>query len=158
VHARALLTSTLEGSSRYIQADLSEPDEIMNSREVRETFDLSRPVALCLLTVIHFIQDDDEALRIVRRLMDPLPSGSYLALSTINIESAAGPVRAAVKKHNEHGIKSKGRTTAQITGFFDGLELTDPGVVPVHHWRPDDEAREVDDTQVSIYGGLARKP
>ncbi|RFS81263.1 SAM-dependent methyltransferase [Actinomadura spongiicola] len=158
VHARALLTSTPEGSSRYIQADLADPEAIMNAPEVRESFDMTRPVALCLLTVIHFVQDDDEARRIVRRLMEPLPSGSYLALSTINIESAAGPVRAAVAKHNEHGIRSKGRTTAQITGFFDGLELTDPGVVPVHHWRPDDEAKKIDDTQVSIYGGLARKP
>ncbi|MGH3241671.1 MAG: SAM-dependent methyltransferase [Spirillospora sp.] len=158
VHARALLTSTPEGHSRYIQADLSEPDDILTAPVVHETLDLDRPVALCLLTVIHFVHDDDEAQRVVRKLLEPLPSGSYLALSTINIESAAGPVRDAVKKHNEHGIRSKGRTTAQITSFFDGLDLVEPGVVPVHHWRPDAEARTIDDSQVSIYGGLARKP
>ncbi|TYB44851.1 SAM-dependent methyltransferase [Actinomadura chibensis] len=156
-HARALLTSTPEGRSRYIEADLSDPDAIMTAPEVLDTLDLSKPVALCLIAVIHFIHDDDEALRIVRRLLEPLPSGSYLALSTINLDSAARPV-AAVKKHNEHGIKSKGRTTEQITRFFDGLDMVEPGVVPAHHWRPDEEARRIDDSQVSIYGGLGRKP
>ncbi|TMQ91233.1 SAM-dependent methyltransferase [Actinomadura soli] len=157
VHARALLTSTPEGRSRYIQADLGEPDAILTAPEVHETLNLDEPVALCLLTVIHFIPDDDQALRIVRRLLEPLPSGSFLALSTINIESAAKPLNA-LKKHNEHGIRAKGRTMAQITSFFDGLELVEPGVTAVHHWRPDDEARKINDSQVSIYGGLARKP
>ncbi|MFI0406779.1 SAM-dependent methyltransferase [Actinomadura sp. 3N508] len=157
VHARALLTSTPEGRSRYIQADLSEPDAILTAPELHETLNLNEPVALCLLTVIHFIPDDDKAQGVVRRLLEPLPSGSFLALSTINIESAAQPSRA-LQKHNEHGIRAKGRTKAQITRFFDGLELVEPGVTAVHHWRPDDEARKIDDTQVSVYGGVARKP
>lgn len=158
VHARALLTSTPEGRSRYIQADLSDPDAILTAPEVREALDLSRPVALCLIAVVHFINDDDEANAVVRRLLEPLPSGSYLALSAINIESAAVPVRAAIREYNARGIKSKGRTTAQIKSYFDGMELVDPGVTPAHHWRPDDEARRIDDSQVSIWGGLARKP
>ena len=156
VHARALLTSTPEGHSRYIHADLNEPDAILGAPEVTETLDLARPVALCLFTVVHFIDDDTRAQEVVRRLMAPLPSGSYLALSTINLDSDARP-GDAVRKHNEHGIRSKGRTTEQITRFFDGLDLVEPGVVPAHHWRPDAAARRIDDTQVSIYGGTARK-
>ncbi|WP_255205097.1 SAM-dependent methyltransferase [Actinomadura sp. BRA 177] len=156
-HARALLTSTPEGTSRYIHADLSEPEAILASPEVRETLDLGRPVALSLIAILHFIHDEELAHGVIRRLMDALPSGSYLALSTITIDSAPEEVGDAVKKYNSRGINSKGRTKAQVTSFFDGLELVEPGVTPVHHWRPDDEARAIDDSQVSMYGGLALK-
>ncbi|QKW35512.1 SAM-dependent methyltransferase [Actinomadura sp. NAK00032] len=157
VHARALLTSTPEGRSRYIHADLAEPEAILASAEVRETLDLSRPVALCLIAVLHFVHDEELARGVVRRLMDALPSGSHLALSTITIDSAPDEVGDAVRKYNSRGINSKARTKAQVRGFFDGFELIEPGLVPVHHWRPDERARAIDDSQVSMYGGVAVK-
>ncbi|MGP4029492.1 SAM-dependent methyltransferase [Actinomadura sp. 3N407] len=158
VHARALLTSSPEGRSRYIHADLGEPEAILASPDVRDTLDLRRPVALCLIAVLHFIHDEDHAHDIVERLLEPLASGSFLALSTITIDSGPEEVAAAVAEFNARGINSKARTKEQVKSFFDGLELVDPGVTPVHHWRPDDEARSIDDSQVSMYGGLARKP
>ncbi|MES9605918.1 MULTISPECIES: SAM-dependent methyltransferase [Actinomadura] len=157
-HARALLTGTPQGRSRYIHADLAEPEAILSSPEVRATLDFGEPVALCLIAVLHFVHDDELAHDVVRRLMEPLPPGSWLALSTITIDSAPDEVGDAVKKYNARGIKSKARTKAQVTSFFDGLELVEPGVAPVHRWRPDDKARAIDDSQVSMYGGLARKP
>ncbi|MGI5202542.1 SAM-dependent methyltransferase [Spirillospora sp. CA-108201] len=157
-HARALLTGTPQGRSRYIHADLAEPEAILSSPEVRATFDFAEPVALCLIAVLHFVHDDELAHDVVRRLLGPLAPGSFLALSTIAIDSAPEEVGDAVKRYNSRGIKSKARTKAQVRSFFDGLELVDPGVAPVHRWRPDDRARAIDDSQVSMYGGLARKP
>ncbi|GII64670.1 hypothetical protein Skr01_47550 [Sphaerisporangium krabiense] len=158
VHARALLTSTPEGRTRYIQADLNDPDAIIDSPEVRETFDFSRPVALCLIAVVHFIHDEDEVRSIIERLMKPLPAGSFLTLSTIALDSAPGKlVSEAVAQYNRRGIMSKARTRAQIEEFFTGFELIEPGVVPVHRWRPDDRALLVRDSMVSMYGGLAVK-
>ncbi|MFG2013442.1 SAM-dependent methyltransferase [Actinomadura geliboluensis] len=157
VHARALLTGTPEGRSRYIHADLAEPDAILASPVVRDTLDLSRPVALCLIAVLHFVHDEELARGVVRRLMDALPSGSHLALSTITIDSAPEEVGDAVRRYNARGINSKARTKAQVRSFFDGFELIEPGLTPVHHWRPDERARAIDDSQVSMYGGVAVK-
>jgi O-methyltransferase involved in polyketide biosynthesis len=158
VHARALLTSTPEGRTRYIQADLNDPDAIIGSAEVRETFDFGRPVALCLIAVVHFVPDDGDVRSIIEHLMKPLPAGSFLALSTITLDSAPGElVRRAVARYNSRGIMSKARTRAQIEELFAGFDLVEPGVVPVHRWRPDDRAALVDDSMVSMYGGLAVK-
>ncbi|TDD62603.1 SAM-dependent methyltransferase [Actinomadura rubrisoli] len=157
VHARALLTSTPQGMSRYIHADLSEPETLLDSPELHEALDLERPIALCLIAVLHFINDEDLARSVVRRLMEPLAPGSFLALSTITLDSAPKQVAAAVSEYNSRGINSKARPKADVVKFFDGFELLEPGVVPVHHWRPDDAARSIDDSQVSMYGGVALK-
>ncbi|WP_067462496.1 SAM-dependent methyltransferase [Actinomadura macra] len=157
VHARALLTSTPEGRSRYIEADVGDPDAILASPEVDETLNLKEPVALCLIAVLHFIHDEDQARGIVEQLMEPLAPGSFLALSTIASDSAPQQVRAAVAKYNSRGINSKARPKADIEKLFGNLEMVEPGVVPVHHWHPDAEARAIDDSQVSMYGGVALK-
>jgi S-adenosyl methyltransferase len=157
VHARALLTSTPEGRTTYSQADLKDPESILGSPQVRETLDFDRPIALCLLTVVHFIHDDDEVRSIIDRLLGAMAPGSFLALSTIMIDSAPRQVGAAVATYNSRGINSKARTKAQLASFFTGLDLVEPGVTPVHHWRPDDEARAVDDSMVSVYTGVALK-
>ncbi|WP_131736962.1 SAM-dependent methyltransferase [Actinomadura roseirufa] len=157
VHARALLTSAPEGTSRYIHADLGEPETILESSALRETLDLDRPIGLCLIAVLHFINDEDKARSVIRRLMEPLAAGSFLVLSTITLDSAPTQVAAAVSAYNSRGINSKARTRAEVTSFFDGHELLEPGVVPVHHWRPDAKAKAIDDSQVSMYGGVALK-
>jgi hypothetical protein len=80
-HAHALLASSREGKTAYMAADLTDPDSIVSSPILRETFDLNRPVALLLIAIMHFVPDQDEPYEIVRSLLDALPSGSYLALS-----------------------------------------------------------------------------
>jgi len=154
VHARALLTSTPEGVTEYIEADLNNPDEIIAA--ARQTLDLSRPVAITLLGILHFIRDDEAAREVVARLVDAVPSGSYLAIAhgchDINREAAD----SIVSYWNEHGTpKILYRSSAEIARFFDGLELLEPGVVPCSRWRPGPGDPDID---VNQYAGVARKP
>jgi O-methyltransferase involved in polyketide biosynthesis len=154
VHARALLTSTPEGVTEYIEADLNDPDAIIAA--ARETLDFSRPVAVTLLGILHFIRDDDAARDVVARLVAELSPGSYLAIAhgchDINREAAD----TIVSFWNEHGTpKIKYRSSAEIARFFDGLELLEPGVVSCSRWRPGPGEKNID---VNQYCGVARKP
>ena len=154
VHARALLTSTPEGATEYIEADLADPDAIIAA--ARATLDFTQPVAVTLLGILHFLRDDGQARDVVARLVDALPPGSYLAIAhgcnDINREAADG----IVTYWNEHGTpKIVYRSAAEITRFFDGLELLEPGVVPCSRWRPGPGDPDID---VNQYCGVARKP
>jgi O-methyltransferase involved in polyketide biosynthesis len=151
-HARALLTST-QGVTAYVDADLHEPDTILEAA-VR-TLDFSQPVALMLMGILgHF--DYDEARSIVKRLLDPLPSGSYLALNDgtniINEKFAQ-----AQEIYNRSGaVPYHLRSPEQIAGFFEGLELVEPGLVSCPQWRPD--AADGPPEELDAFGGVGRKP
>ncbi|HTS98313.1 MAG TPA: SAM-dependent methyltransferase [Streptosporangiaceae bacterium] len=160
-HARALLTSGPAGRTAYIDADLRHVDRILTSPDLRETLDLSQPVALMLIAVLHFIGEDDDPYRLVARLVDALPSGSYLALShlTGDFDPAAWEGVAAVFRRS--GVTMQVRSLPDIQRFFAGLDLVEPGVVSLPRWHP--EPVEVgqaqpSDAAVSVYGGVARKP
>ena len=155
-HARALLTSSPEGATAYIDADLRNPDAIL--AEAASTLDFSRPVALTLLAAVIFILDDQEAYGIVRRLLDAVPSGSYLVLSHTVSHPAIPGMDAAVAFWNEHGTpKLTQRTPEQIARFFDGLELLEPGVVSATRWRPETGPGSEPD-EVAMFAGVGRKP
>ncbi len=158
VHARALLTSTAEGSTTYIDADLRDPQAILDAPQVAGTLDFSQPIALCLIAIMHYIVDEREAHHIIDTLMRPMVSGSALALSTATADTNPDEVRRGIAIYNARGISSKVRTRAEVEELFDGLDLVEPGVALVNRWRPDDEARSVDDVNVSMYGGVATKP
>jgi hypothetical protein len=130
-HARALLTSKPEGKTTYIEADLRDPATILSSPQVRETFDSGKPVALTLIAILQFIVDDAEALRIIDELMDALPPGSALALSTVTADSAPAEVTAGVAAYNASGIPTKARGKTEVEALFRGFELVAPGVA--HH-------------------------
>jgi O-methyltransferase involved in polyketide biosynthesis len=156
-HARALLTSTPEGRTDHLDADLREPETILE--RAAATLDLSRPVALMLLGVVMFLSDDEDPYGVVRRLMDALPSGSHLVLSHTITSPALPEVDAAVRFWNEHGTPSlTQRTPDEVARFFDGLEVLEPGVVSCSHWRaePADEG-EFEVREVAIHGGVGRK-
>ncbi|SHN47536.1 SAM-dependent methyltransferase [Cryptosporangium aurantiacum] len=157
-HARALLTSGPHGRTAYLDADLAEPEDILGSDEVTTTLDLSRPVALSLIAVLHFFKDAQDPHGIVRRLVSALPSGSYLAISHNTWDYLPEPRRAAL----ESAVKDEGqcRDRAQFTRFFDGLELVDPGVVVLSEWRRDDSADLPlpEPWEISAYGAVARIP
>jgi hypothetical protein len=157
-HARALMTSTEQGGTAYVEADLRDPDTILNSTEFRETLDPNRPMGLILIAVVHFIEDDAEALEVVQRLVDVLPSGSYLA-ATIATDDFAPEMCAKVRRtYHEHGESLRWRSRAQAERFFDGLELVDPGIVQMHKWRPDDDTyKQIAEADIAMYGGIARK-
>jgi S-adenosyl methyltransferase len=152
-HARALLTSTPDGVTHYVDADLHDPDTIL--REAAETLDFSQPVALMLMGILGHIEDYDEARSIVRRLVDALPSGSYLVqYDSTNTNEA---YVEALRIYNEGGSAPYIlRSPDEITGFFDGLELLDPGVVSCPLWRP--ETMPVgEQAEVDQYGGVGFK-
>jgi hypothetical protein len=157
-HARALLTSTPEGKTAYLDADLREPDKILEA--AAQTLDFTQPVALMLLGIVGHIDDYDEARSIVKRLLDGLPSGSYLALDdgTDVVDKAA--VEEAQGAYNQSGaIPYHPRSPEQIAGFFGGLELVEPGVVSCPRWRPDPaDVAGGPPAEVDAFGGVGRKP
>ncbi len=155
-HARALLTSTPEGACAYIDADVHDPDKILH--QAAQTLDLTRPVALMLLGVLNFVPDDDEGYVIVKRLLDGLPPGSYLAISHPTNEIDAEQYLPTVEHWNKYGRpKMRTRSREEITRFFNGLELLEPGVVTFLHWRP--EATPFGEpAEVPGFCGVGRKP
>ncbi|WP_419998564.1 SAM-dependent methyltransferase [Streptomyces boninensis] len=154
-HARALLTSSPEGRTDYLHADLRDVDGILD--RAAQTLDLSQPVGLILLGVVIFIEDDEEAYGTVHRLLDALPAGSHLVLSHTITSPDMPDVDAAVAFWNEHGTpKLTQRSPQAVTRFFDGLDLLDPGVVTCSRWRPEDSQWGEPD-EVAMYGGVGRK-
>ncbi|HUZ26142.1 MAG TPA: SAM-dependent methyltransferase [Streptosporangiaceae bacterium] len=160
-HARALLTSGPAGETAYIDADLRNVDAILGSPDLRKTLDLSQPVGLLLIAIMHFIGDSDDPYGLARRLLDRLPSGSYLALShlTGDFDPAAWEAVAAVYRRS--GVTMQVRSHAEVERFFVGTELVDPGVVSLPRWRPDPgdigAPGQPGDAAVSVYGGVGRK-
>ncbi|MFC1430236.1 SAM-dependent methyltransferase [Streptacidiphilus sp. N1-3] len=157
VHARALLTSTPEGRTAYIDADLRDPHTILDAPALRGTLDLKQPVALSLIAVLQFVTDQAEARAIIDGLMRHLVPGSFLALSTVTADSAPDEVHSGIAAYEARGIPELARDKAQVEELFQGLELAEPGVALVHRWQPDEESRAIDDAQVHMYGGVARK-
>ncbi|MEV0976173.1 SAM-dependent methyltransferase [Streptomyces sp. NPDC049915] len=152
-HARALLYSSPEGATSYIDADVTDPERILASAE--KTLDLGRPTALILSNILGHVGDHEQARAIVTRLMAALPSGSYLAVNDGSL--GIDPVfEAAQDAYNSSGaVPYNLRTVDEIAAYFDGLELVEPGVVPVTQWRPEPGSTpEI----VAEHGGLARKP
>ncbi|OAA26940.1 S-adenosyl methyltransferase, partial [Frankia sp. EI5c] len=158
VHARALLTSTPEGRTAYLDADFTEPESILKSEQLTTTFDLHQPVAVSLIAIVHFIPDDTVVHSVIDQLMDPLPAGSMLALSTTTADFAPEEVHAGVASYRTSGIPLTARDKGTVETFFRGLELLDPGITLVHRWHPDAASAALDDRQVYMYGGVARKP
>jgi hypothetical protein len=159
VHARALMQSTPEGRTAYIQADMREPEKIITAPELLGTLDLSRPVGLTLIAMVHFIEDDDEAYRVVRRIVDVLPSGSYFAAAIATDDFAPDVLAKVVDVYHSHGETLRFRSHAQAERFFEGLELEEPGVVQIHKWRPDPaHTGHIDDADIAMYGAVARVP
>ncbi|MBX4175757.1 MULTISPECIES: SAM-dependent methyltransferase [Streptomyces rochei group] len=154
-HAEALLTSTPQGRTDYLDEDLRNVDTILE--HASRTLDMSEPVALVLLGVVIFVEDDEEAYGIVRRLVDALPAGSHLVLSHTVTRPDMPDVDAAVAFWNEHGTpKLTQRTPDAVARFFDGLELLEPGVVSCNRWRPEAGDGELP-AEVAMFGGVGRK-
>lgn len=157
-HARALLQGAPEGRTEYLDADVREPEKILNSAEVRETLDLSRPVALSLIALFHFIPDEDDPMRIVGTLIDALAPGSYLVMSHLTPDFDPEMIARAVGVYHAGGLSCQARTHAEFAEFFTGLDLVDPGIVVPHRWHPAIEPKASLDAEVSFYCGVARIP
>ncbi|HWS36966.1 MAG TPA: SAM-dependent methyltransferase [Actinoplanes sp.] len=153
-HARALM---IGGVTTYVDGDLNEPGAILGSAELKETVDLSRPVGILLIAVLHFIRDDGDARRVVRELLDAAAPGSYLVATNSTKDFVSPEAAARYDAMLASGaVDAWPRDREVFGGFFDGLELVDPGVVAMSDWRPGSGERPAP-AEVSMYGAVARK-
>jgi hypothetical protein len=158
-HARALLTSSPEGRTAYIHADLRDPAAILSSDAVRDVLDLSQPVALMLVAVLHFVPDESVAATAIAALLDALPSGSYLTASHVSGEHVPAQAAATTRTYRASGVPLQPRNSDEFAKLaFTGLELVPPGVVLVSEWRPAGNGPRPAPGEVNTYGGVARKP
>jgi O-methyltransferase involved in polyketide biosynthesis len=152
-HARALLTSTPEGQTDYIQADLRDTDTILS--EAARMLDFSQPVAILLITVLHFIPDERQAYRIVAKLLDAVAPGSFLVILHAPSDIRGEEVAEMARRYNATASAPiTPRTRDQVARFFDGLEMVGPGLVNLTEWRESDDA----DSGLAGYVGIGKKP
>ena len=155
-HAQALLTSTPEGACAYVDADIRDTAKIL--KDAANLLDFSRPVAVCLIMILQFIPDEDDPVSIVRALVDAIPSGSYLTVAhpASDVDQHVGPALRQLSTRMG-GTRAVPRSHQEVSRFFDGLEMVEPGLVQLHRWRP---GTGLDDTgrDLAAYGAVARKP
>jgi hypothetical protein len=158
-HARALLTSSPEGRTAYIQADLRNPAEILSSPVTVDVLDFSQPVALILAAILHFIPDEFRPADILATLVDALPSGSYLVASQVSMEDNPALIGNAMDAYRAAGLPAQARDSGDFARLaFAGLDLVPPGVVLVSEWRPETDGPRPAPAELSLYGGVGRKP
>jgi len=154
-HARALLTSHEAGATEYIDADLRDTDTILE--RAAQLLDFTKPVAVTLLAIVHVIPDSDDPHAIVGKVMDAVPAGSHLAISHAGAdlfdEETGDSFRGVINQMMRQRYTPRSRE--EVTRFFAGMDLVEPGLVPVEDWRP--EPHLVDAGRSSIYGGVGRK-
>ncbi|MFJ9580897.1 SAM-dependent methyltransferase [Streptomyces sp. NPDC101191] len=160
VYADELEDSTPEGTTRCVEADLRQPNELLAVVERTGCIDFGRPVALILHALLDFVPDGMNPYEMVGQLVERLSPGSYLSLSHTTGDFAPERWKAVVGAYRQHGIATQPRTKAEVLRFFHGLELTAPGLAVAHRWRPDRASGPslATDRQVSVYAGVARKP
>jgi len=153
-HARALLTSTPEGATAYIDADARDTGTIL--RKAAEVLDFSKPVAVMFLMVLQYIPDDDGPHELDSRVLDAVPGGSYLAIgdTTTDIDTRRVATATATLNSRLRGAQMTMRSRDQIAAYFDGLDFVEPGLVPLPEWR----ALRNPLQPIPCYAGVARKP
>jgi hypothetical protein len=156
-HARALLASNPLGATGYLDADARDVGKILTA--ATDLLDFSQPVAVMLIAILQLVTDDDDPYQLVAQLTAAVPSGSFLVITHVAGDmgrQTPGALEAARRLSELLPQRVNPRSQAQVTKFFDGLELVEPGVVPVQQWRPasDEEAA----ARASLWGGVARKP
>ncbi len=157
-HARALLRSGPQGATAYLDADLREPDKILQHPDLLRTLDLSQPVALMLVAILHFIPDDDDPHGAVARLVGAMPPGSYLVVSHATSDFMPPQAATAV---DEEGAQSRVpfrfRTKQEFARFLEGLELLSPGIQPLSEWRAESEPQpRPSAADIAGYAAVAR--
>ncbi|GIH20914.1 SAM-dependent methyltransferase [Rugosimonospora africana] len=158
-HSRALLSSSPQGATAVLDADVRTPQDIRHHSDVTGTLDLTRPVALLLFAVLHFLPDEDKPHEVVAELVDALPAGSYLAVSHATYDFMPPHTITALEAATAVHDRFQPRTLDEVDRFFYGLEVVAPGVVPTPHWRPDDQAAsQPTPAEAAAYTAVARIP
>ncbi|MFB7776243.1 SAM-dependent methyltransferase [Streptomyces bauhiniae] len=157
IHAEALLRGTPQGVTAYVQADVTQPETILEAAQ--PVLDFSEPIALSLNAVLHFVPEG--AHKITDVLRSSLPSGSALAISHLTAEFAPEETARLTKVYTDAGTPTRARSHDEIAQFFTGWALVDPAIVPTPRWRPglDGESHEpFTDPEASCYGAVAVCP
>lgn len=158
LHARSLLAGSPEGATAYLEADARDPHSILTHPDLLATLDLSRPVALIMLAVVHFFTDDDRPYDVVRQLLEALAPGSYLVMSQATSDYLSEEDLAQSAEANERsGIPFRLRSTEEFGRFFDGLELIEPGIGSIINWPTESRRAHPRPQAVSMLGAVARK-
>lgn len=162
-HARALMTSTREGKTAFIHADLHDPESILANPALADTLDLDRPVAITLTMIMMYFRDSDDPHGIIARLLDTVPSGSSLTISHPTADFNPRATMEATEACERAGITMVPRTRAEIETLFAGTEIVEPGVVTLEDWHPElaeESLYEVDPDAgpAWIWAGVGRKP
>jgi SAM-dependent methyltransferase len=155
LHSKAILARNTNAIA--IQADLRCPAEILGNPLLRDLLDLSQPVALLLVAVLHFFPDSEAPAALIAELREALAPGSYVVISYGTTDGQAPHVAEAMGHYNQTTAPFQPRSYAAVRAFFDGLDLVDPGLVHVPLWRPDQGQDTADDGQVAAYGGVGYK-
>ena len=156
-HARALLRSSPQGRTEYVEADLRAPQDILQSPQLRATLDMGRPVGLLLLAVLHFFPDDDDPCGLVAQLAAAMPPGSYLVMSHGTYDPLPPEMIARCEEVNAViDAPWRPRSREEFARFFDGMELVDPGIVSIGSWRPAKWSVVPAPEAVITYGAVAR--
>lgn len=158
-HARTLLDSSPEGATAYLDADVRDPQRILTHPDLLATLDLSKPVALMLVAIMHFIVDAERPVELVRRLCDALPSGSYLVMTHATSDHlTAEDLAESVAANKRSGVPFQLRSTAEFSRFFTGFDLVPPGIASIINWRPGEWRAHPRPEAVSMLGAVARIP
>jgi trans-aconitate methyltransferase len=153
-HARALLRDG--GPVTVVHGDLRTPEKLLADPVIGATLDFSRPMAILLVAVLHFIRDREEPQRIVQTLKNAMPPGSYLAISHGTQDFNPEQATAAVRGYDEATAPFVLRSRERVESFFDGLDMVEPGVVQLPYWRPDGGV-DGDPSKIWLYAGVGRK-
>jgi S-adenosyl methyltransferase len=153
-HARALLTSTPEGQTAYVDSDLRDTGKVLTG--AARTLDFGEPVAVMLLMILQYIPDSEDPWGLVRRLLDAVPAGSYLVVSDTAADINAEVVAESARRYNQRlgGVRQTRRTKDEFAEYFSGLDLVDPGVVPLPEWRAVPKPGQ----HIPAYAAIGRKP
>ncbi|WP_436528461.1 SAM-dependent methyltransferase [Actinoplanes sp. HUAS TT8] len=155
-HVRALHISNPAGRVEHVEADLRDPDAVLTSMAVLDTLDLRRPVGVVLGAVLHDIADDEDAATAVKQLLDPMPPGSFLVISHASTDFSDSDDATRYEEMYAAGrVLARARPAATIRNYLHGLDLVEPGLVPICEWRPDADPPASPD-QIGMYGVVGR--
>jgi hypothetical protein len=155
-HAGARLTGT--GNTGFFLGDMREPATILEHPTIGRLIDFDQPVALMLVSVLHFVRDDEDPAGMIAAYREALPAGSLLVLSHATGDFHLDHVDEVLEVYKKASASLTARSHAEVQALFDGFDLLEPGLVQVPLWRPDGPAPDPDEVRrISVYGGVGRK-
>jgi len=153
-HAAALMKGDPRGRTAYVQADARNPQALLEAPDLRTVIDFGRPVGVTMLALLHFLPDDDQAARLVARIVEAIPAGSQVAITHATGDLDPVATARGQETYRASGVPFRLRSKVEVEQLFTGLDLLEPGVVMAHRWHA---KPSVADREVSAYGGVARK-